>query len=97
MIADLKRFCALIKEVKEDEHLDTNGLSPYLMANLFHPFMAGQDIRLDSLDYDAFDLSDLDRLNNYLGDLETVYDALHSKTEMLRKSPPSARPLRAFC
>lgn len=97
MIADLTRFCVLLRDAKEDEYVDTDGLSPYLMKHLFHPFMAGEDIRLDSLDYDAFSLDDLYRLNDYLGDLETQYDALRSKTENLRKSPPAARQLRAFC
>jgi hypothetical protein len=97
MIADLKRFCILLGEAKEDEHLDDSFVLPYLMKNLFHPFMDGEDIPLNSLDYDAFDLSDLDRLNDYLGDLETVYDALYKHTEKLRKSPPAARPSRAFC
>jgi hypothetical protein len=97
MTADLKRFCVLLRKTEEDEYLDTSGLSPYLMQNLFHPYMEGRDIPLNSLDYDAFDLGDLDRLHEYLGDLETVYGALHGKTENLRKSPPAARPQRAFC
>ncbi len=93
----MTRFCALIKEEKEDEYIDAHYVSPYLMNNLFHPYMAGEDIPLNSLNYDAFTLDDLDRLYSYLGDLSTVYDVLHSKTEMLRKSPPAARQLRAFC
>lgn len=97
MIADLTRFCALLTEAKEDEQLDSSGVSPYLMKNLFHPFMAGVDIPLDSLDYNAFTMNDLDCLNEYLGDLETEYDALHSKSEKLRKSTPAIRLLRAFC
>jgi hypothetical protein len=97
MIADLKLFCVLLKEKEEDEHIDAIGVSPYLMEKLFHPYMAGKDIPLNSLDYDAFVLNDLDRLNDYLGDLETVYDVLHEKAEKLRISTPAARPLRAFC
>lgn len=97
MKVDLQRFCTLLRETQEDEYLDSSGVSPYLMDHLFHPYMAGEDIPLNSLDYDAFDLNDLDQLFDFLGDLSTVYNVLCGKAENLRKATPAARPTRAFC
>jgi hypothetical protein len=97
MNIDLARFCILLSEVQEDEFLDESGLSPYLMEHLFYPYMKGKNIPLDSLDYDAFELEDLDRLFDYLGDLETVYSKLQDKAEKIWKGSPIACRSRAFC
>jgi len=93
----LDRFASLLSDAEEGRGADDSGVSPYLLGNLLYPYLEGESIRLDSLDYDAFSLTDLDCLFTFIGEIEDVHSKTHSKSEKLWKSSPAARPLRAFC
>lgn len=95
-LIDLKAFRRELGEAVHEKSVDSDGLSPYLMQNLLAPYLKGEAIPLDSLDYDAFDLSDLDRLNEYIGEILCVHGRLDNMYRKLRKSIPAARTAKAF-
>ena len=93
----LDKFCALLGAVKEEKATDDTAVLPYLLDSLLYPFLAGESIRLDSIDYDAFSLDDLDTLFHFVGEMENHHQKTSQKTDKLRKSPPASRPTMAFC
>ena len=97
MTVDLKLLGESLKQAKEQKSLDYSVVSPYLMQRLFVPYMQGADIRLDSLDYDKFDLSDMDMLFTFIKDIEAVQSDAEYIPRNLRKCDPAAKTARAFC
>jgi len=97
MEIQLDKFCSLLIGAKEERGADGSGVSPYLLENILYPYLEGENIRLDSLDYGAFSLPDLDSLFAFIGEIEDAHGKTQSKLEKLWKSPPAARPARAFC
>lgn len=97
MQIDLKVFCSDIRQAEAENCLNKENVSPYLMQNLFIPYITGKDVRLDSLDYDAFTLSDMETLYEYLNDAGNVEQKLEPMRNGLLKCGPVARKIRAFC
>jgi len=97
MIVDLKSFCADISRAESQKSVDTSNLSSYLMQNLFIPYVTGKNIRLDSLDYDAFTLPDMDNLFRFIGDLEDTERKLEPMRSKLGDCHPAARKIKGFC
>jgi len=93
----LDRFCLLLNEAEEERGTDDSEVSPYLLKHLLYPYLAGEDILLNDLNYDAFTLSDMDILFEYISEMETACNKVHRKADILWKSTPAARPSRAFC
>jgi len=93
----LDRFCSLLNEAEGEKSMDDSGFSPYLLENLLYPFLDGKDIRLNDINYDAFTISDIHDLFDYVSDAETVFTKTQGKAEKLLKSIPAARSARAFC
>jgi hypothetical protein len=93
----LKTFCEKLGEAAPGKETDASIVPEYLMNSLFWPYMRGENPRLDSLDYDAFELSDLDRLMEYIGDLQGFHRKAGRITGNLEKSIPLARASRSFC
>jgi hypothetical protein len=97
MILKLDGFCADVKRAEEGKCLYPEFLSEYLWENLFLPYISGEVIPLDSLDYDRFTLSDMKDIMDYLSDAEEIETKLGTLQSMLVKCEPVARKLRAFC
>lgn len=93
----LKIFCNNLEQAKANKNMDTSGLSDYLMNHLFWPYLRGKKIRLGDLNYDAFELHELDRLMEYVDDLEYFTNTVGRMTERLNKSIPLARTTKSFC
>jgi len=97
MLVDLQTFCTDLKQAENGKCVDDSALSEYLVQNLFKPYMAGKEVRLDSLDYDSFTMTDLDLLYHFMGDLGTVGQKLESMRSSLQKCNPAARKIKGFC
>jgi hypothetical protein len=97
MQVDLELFCADLRQTCIEKMIDASYLSPYLMDSLFTPYLSGEQIRLDSLDYDAFTLDDLDELMAFVEDAEEVEQKLEPVWKKLLGCDPAVRKFRSFC
>ena len=97
MTIKLDRFCLLLNDAKEESCVDDSGVSRYLLNNLLYPFLDGADIKLGDLDYDAFELHEMDGLYGFISEMQYACQKTGAKTDKLLKSVPAARPRRAFC
>ena len=97
MVIDLNGFCAGVRLAENKKNLDVSLLSGYLMQNLFAPYISGEEVQLDSLDYSAFSLDYLMDLHHFLGDAEEIESKLDPMRSKLVKCEPAARKHRGFC
>ena len=97
MNVDLRVFCEKLGKAENEAVNDSSNVSKYLMEHLYIPFMEGRHIRLDSLDYEAFEESDLEDFGVYLSDIQRVQTSVSGITEHLRQAKPDACLLKQFC
>lgn len=97
MELNVSSFCNALQNAEPQKSLDAGAVSPYLLEHLFVPYLQGEDIRLDSLDYDAFDLSDLDRLNEFIEDIECIQNQNELIPRNLEKCAPAVKPAGMYC
>lgn len=97
MILDLNAFRTGLLEAEKQKPVDDIYLSDYLRNHLLIPYMNGEDISLDELDYGAFELDDLELLDHYADELARKSRGMQHIPENLVKCPASVRAVRQFC
>ena len=97
MTANLNELRSRLYLVKNEKCVDDTGVEPYLIEHLLYPVLNGEAIMLNSLDYDAFDLNDIERLDEYVSDLMDVHYKVSQIPERLQKAVPLAHTIRRFC
>ena len=69
----------------------------YLMDSLLSPLLAGKEMSLGDLDFSAFDLDDLEDLQEYLNENSRLNNALTGLYRVFYKAEPQAVARRSFC
>lgn len=97
MKLDLTLLSMRFSQAKDEPPVPTNGVNGYLLQKILLPCMNGENIRLRDIDYDAFEVEDVDELEEYYDKLSRAGRRLRQFTETVQNSPPEARKVRLFC
>lgn len=97
MKLDLELLSMRFSQAKDEPPIPTDGVNGYLLQKILLPCMNGENVRLRDIDYNAFDVEDVDMLERYYDDLSRAGGKLRQLTETVQKCPPEARKVRLFC
>lgn len=97
MKLDLKLLSMRLSQVKNEPPVPTDSVNGYLLQKILLPCMNGESIRLRDIDYDAFDIEDVDELESYYDGLSRAGGRLTQLMETVQNCPPEARKARQFC
>ncbi len=97
MKLDLKLLSMRFSQTEDEPPVPTEGVNTYLLEQILLPGLNGGAICLRDIDYEAFDLEDIEPLEEYYSALFKAVGKLGLFTETVRKLPPEARKARMFC
>lgn len=97
MKLDLTLLSMRFSQAKEEPSVPTDGVNPYLLEKILLPCMNGESVLLRDIDYEAFEVEDIDSLEDYYDELSRAGSQLGQLAETVRKCPPEARKVRLFC
>lgn len=97
MKLDLTLLSMRFSQTEDEPPVSTDGINPYLLEKILLPCMNGESVLLRNIDYEAFEVEDIDSLEDYYDELSRAGSQLGQVTEAVRKYPPEARKIRLFC
>ena len=97
MKLDLKLLSIRFSQAKAEPPVPTDDINAYLLEKILLPCMGGEPVCLRDIDYEAFDVEDVDWLETYYGELSQVSGTLRQLTKTIGDLPPEANRIRQFC
>lgn len=97
MKLDLKLLSMRFSQMKNEPPVPTEGINSYLLEKILLPCMNNGTVYLQDIEYDAFDVEDIDLLERYYDDLSRAGGRLLQFAETVKKLPPEAQKARMFC
>lgn len=97
MKLDLKQLSMRLSQAKDEPPVPTDGVNKYLLEKILLPCMSGTTILLRDIDYDIFDIEDVDLLEKYYNELSRAGGRLFQLMETMRNLSPQAQKTRRFC
>ena len=98
MIVDLKMLITELSGAESSKlPIQEYPVTKYLLDNLMNPLITGKTMQLGDLDFSAFDLDDLEDLQEYLNENIRLNNALTGLNQFFYKAEPQAVARRSFC
>lgn len=97
MKLDLTLLSMRFSQTEDEPPVSTDGINPYLLEKILLPCMNGESVLLRNIDYEAFEVEDIDRLENYYDRLCRAGRQLERLAETVWNCPPEALKARLFC
>lgn len=97
MKLDLKLLSMRFSQAKDEPPVPTDGVNKYLLEKILLPNMSGESVYLRDIDFDAFDMEDINILAEYYGELYKAGGKLRQLIGTVGKVPPEACKARVFC
>ena len=74
-----------------------DGINTYLLEKVLMPALDSKDIYLKDIDFTAFDVDDIDKLEDYYDQLYSTGRGLDQFIQTVAQTLPSASSVRSFC
>lgn len=97
MRLDLELLSIRFSQKKEEPPVPQDGLNAYLLENILTPALDSKDIYLKDVDFTAFDVDDIDKLEDYYNQLYSRGQGLDQFIQTVAQILPSASSVRSFC
>lgn len=97
MRLDLKLLSIRFSQKKEEPPVPQDGINTYLLENILMPTLDSKDIYLKDVDFTAFDVDDIDKLEDYYNQLYNTGRRLDQFIQTVAQTLPSASSVRSFC
>lgn len=97
MKLDLKRLSMRFYQKKEEPPISQEGLNRYLLEKILTPALHRTDIYLRDIDFTAFDVEEIDALENYYDRLFDAGQGLEQFIQTVAQTQPVASRIRSFC
>ena len=97
MKLDLTLLSMRLSQAKDELPVPTDDVNSYLLEKILLPCMNSESVLLRDIDYEAFEVEDVDELEKYYDKLSRAGNQLGQLMETVRKCPPEARKIRLFC
>lgn len=96
MKLDLKKFCSLLSQTKEQPRIDEN-VNRYLLDHVLTPALNGVAVLIGDIDFSQFDEEDIEILAGHYDSLDDAKRDAARLEAQITSIPPIARKVRAFC
>lgn len=97
MRLDLELLSIRFSQKKEEPPVPQDGINTYLLENILMPTLDSKDIYLKDVDFTAFDVDDIDKLEDYYNQLYNTGRRLDQFIQTVAQTLPSASSIRSFC
>lgn len=97
MKLDLKLLSMRFSQMKDEPPVPTDGVNAYLLEKILLPCLDNGTVYLRDIDYEAFEVEDIDLLEQYYSDLCKASGRLRQFTETVGNLRPEACKARTFC
>lgn len=97
MRLDLELLSIRFSQKKEEPPVPQDGINTYLLENILMPTLDSKDIYLKDVDFTAFDVDDIDKLEDYYNQLYNTGRRLDQFIQTVAQTLPSASSVRSFC
>ena len=97
MRLDLELLSIRFSQKKEEPPVPQDGLNAYLLENILTPALDSKDIYLKDIDFTAFDVDDIDELEDYYNQLYSRGQGRDQFIQTVAQTLPSASSVRSFC
>jgi hypothetical protein len=97
MKLDLNLLSMRFSQAENEPPVPTDGVNEYLLEKILLPCMNGDTILLRDIDYDAFDVEDIETLAEYHDALAHAGYRLGQLTDTVQNLPPESKKARIFC
>ncbi len=97
MKLDLKLLAAHLSRAGEGPAVPSDNINDYLLNKILIPNMNGDMLRLRDIDFEAFDVEDVDALADYYDRLRRQSYVLGQWAQAMGDVPPVAANSRAYC
>ena len=97
MRLDLELLSIRFSQKKEEPPVPQDGINTYLLENILMPTLDSKDIYLKDVDFTAFDVDDIDKLEDYYNQLYSRGQGLDQFIQTVAQILPSASSVRSFC
>lgn len=97
MRLDLKLLAMRFSQKKEEPPISQEGVNPHLLEKVLAPALHRTDIYLKDIDFDAFDVEDVDELERYYNRLYNAEQGLELFVQTVAQTRPVAGSARSFC
>lgn len=97
MKVDLKLLSMRFSQMKDEPPVPTEGVNSYLLEKILLPCMNGGRILLQNIDFDSFEVEDVDELEEYYDELSRAGMKLQQFMETVQNLPSESCKTRSFC
>lgn len=97
MRLDLKLLSMRFYQEREEPPIPQDGLNRYLLEKILTPAQHHTDIYLQDIDFTAFDVDDVDALENYYSQFYNARLRLGQFIQTVAQTVPVAGSARSFC
>ncbi len=97
MKLDLKLLSIRFSQMKNEPPVPTESINSYLLEKILLPCMNGGKILLQDIEFDSFEVKDIDELEEYYNELSKAGVKLRQFMETVRNLPSVTCKTRSFC
>ena len=97
MRLDLKLLAMRLSQKKAEPTISQERVNSYLLEKILTPALNRADIYLGDIDFNAFDVDDVDELEHYYNRLYNVSEGLEQFVQTVAQTRPVAGSTRSFC
>lgn len=97
MKVDLELLAGLLSQLEERPSISREGVNDYLLDQILFPCIKGADIRLDEIDFDAFQAEDAGELIDFYNRMNRQKAHLEELARNVGGIRPTAIRSRAYC
>lgn len=97
MKLDLKLLSMRFSQARNEPPAPTEGVNAYLLEKILLPCMNGGKILLQDIEFDSFEVKDIDELEEYYNELSKAGVKLRQFMETVRNLPSVTCKTRSFC
>lgn len=97
MKVDLKLLSVRFSQMKDEPPVPTEGVNSYLLEKILLPCMNDGEILLQNIDFDSFEVEDVDELEEYYNELSRAGMKLRQFMETVQNLPSETCKIRSFC
>ena len=97
MELNLKRLAESLSEAQTEDTVPKGDTSPYLIATIINPILAGKSVKYGDIDFSEFELDDLRTAAGYCEDISMTMYKLERLVANMAASEAAACKTRSFC
>lgn len=97
MKMDMVMLCTGLKNAEEAPIVKAVSCNAYLLEKVMWPLMRGETVRYDEIDFEKFDVTEIEQVQNYCEQVSVMAAHLEQVIGDIAGIDPVASSVRQFC